>query len=64
MSTIAAPVTLADVLPAVRWRSAALVAGGALLTAAAAQISIPLGFTPCRSPARRSPCSYSARRWA
>jgi biotin transport system substrate-specific component len=37
---------LADVLPSVRWRTAALVVGGALLTAIASQIRIPLGFTP------------------
>lgn len=46
MTPMAAPLTLADLLPAVRWRNAALVVGGALLTAAAAQVSIPLGFTP------------------
>ncbi len=46
MTTTTPPMTLADTLPAVRWRDAALVLGGALLTAAAAQISIPLGFTP------------------
>ena len=38
--------TLADTLPGTRVRDAALVVGFALLTAAAAQISIPLGFTP------------------
>lgn len=37
---------LADLLPAVRWRSIALVAAGALLTALTSQIRIPLGFTP------------------
>lgn len=37
---------LSDFLPSVRFRAAALVLGGALLTAGAAQISIPLGFTP------------------
>jgi biotin transport system substrate-specific component len=46
MTTVPAPITLADALPAVRLRSAVLVVGAALLTAAAAQISIPLGFTP------------------
>ena len=34
------------VLPEVRWRDAALVIGGALLVAAAAQVRIPLPFTP------------------
>jgi biotin transport system substrate-specific component len=38
--------TLADTLPGTRVRDAVLVVGFALLTAAAAQISIPLGFTP------------------
>lgn len=38
--------TLADTLPGDRVRDAVLVVGFALLTAAAAQISIPLGFTP------------------
>lgn len=37
---------LADLIPAVWWRTMALVAGGVLLTAAASQIRIPLGFTP------------------
>lgn len=37
---------LADLAPSVRWRTAALVAAGALLTAGASQIRIPLGFTP------------------
>jgi biotin transport system substrate-specific component len=46
MTTVTPPVTLADTIPAVRWRDAALVGGGVLLTAAAAQVSIPLGFTP------------------
>lgn len=40
------PRTLADHIPAARLRTPALVLGGALLTAAAAQVSIPLGFTP------------------
>jgi biotin transport system substrate-specific component len=38
--------TLADTLPGARVRDAVLVVGFALLTALAAQISIPLGFTP------------------
>jgi len=46
MTTVTPPLTLADTLPAVRWRDAALVTGGIMLTAAAAQVSIPLGFTP------------------
>lgn len=46
MQTLSRPATLADAVPAVRFRSASLVVGGALLTAAAAQVSIPLGFTP------------------
>jgi biotin transport system substrate-specific component len=46
MTTAAAPLTLADTLPQVRYRDAALVVGGALLTALMAQISVPLGFTP------------------
>jgi len=46
MHTMTAPRTLGATLPAVWWRSAALVLGGALLTAVAAQISIPLSFTP------------------
>lgn len=37
---------LADLLPATRVRTIALVVGGALLTAAASQLRIPLGFTP------------------
>lgn len=37
---------LVDLIPAVRWRTLALVAGGVLLLAAASQIRIPLGFTP------------------
>lgn len=45
MSTTS-PLTLADTLPELRSRTATLVVGGALLTAAAAQIQIPLGFTP------------------
>jgi biotin transport system substrate-specific component len=38
--------TLADTLPGAATRDAVLVVGFALLTAGAAQISIPLGFTP------------------
>lgn len=38
--------TLADTIPGARTRDAILVVGFALLTALAAQISIPLGFTP------------------
>ena len=38
--------TLADLLPYHRVRDAVLVVGFALLTAAAAQVTIPLGFTP------------------
>src|SRR5690606_5580372 len=37
---------LADRLPAVQATTAALVVGGALLTAVASQVRIPLGFTP------------------
>jgi len=44
--TTATPLTLADTLPQVRWRTPALVVGASLLTAVAAQIKIPLGFTP------------------
>lgn len=40
------PLTLVDHLPAVRFRDPALVVGFALLTALAAQITIPLAFTP------------------
>ena len=46
MSTIAVPLTLADVLPITRWRTATIVIGAALFTAVAAQVRIPLGFTP------------------
>jgi len=38
--------TLADTLPGAATRDAVLVVGFALLTAVAAQVSIPLGFTP------------------
>jgi biotin transport system substrate-specific component len=44
--TPARPRTLGDLLPGARTRDAVLVVGFALLTALAAQISIPLGFTP------------------
>ncbi|MFT6290854.1 MAG: biotin transport system substrate-specific component [Ilumatobacter sp.] len=37
---------LADVIPTVRERTMLLVMAGALLTAAASQVKIPLGFTP------------------
>ena len=48
MSTLAArpPVLVDAFLPAVGWRDAAVVVGGALLVALAAQIEIPLPFTP------------------
>lgn len=46
MSTVAAPLTLSDLLPRVSWRSAALVVGASLLTAAAAQLKVNLPFTP------------------
>lgn len=39
-------IVMSDLLPRVRARSAVLVVGGALLTAALAQVEIPLGFTP------------------
>jgi biotin transport system substrate-specific component len=47
-ATIAVPHrrTLADTVPGTRVRDAVLIVGFALLTAGAAQISIPLGFTP------------------
>lgn len=45
-STIAAPATLADLLPASRARSAVLVVAGALLTAVAAQITFHVPWTP------------------
>lgn len=44
--TVHRPTVLADLLPALRYRSALLVISGALLTAVASQIRIPLGFTP------------------
>lgn len=46
MQTTAEIRTIAELIPASRLRTPALVVGGALLTAAAAQVSIPLGFTP------------------
>ena len=39
-------IVMSDLLPRVRARSVVLVVGGALLTAALAQVEIPLGFTP------------------
>lgn len=46
MEAIAAPTTLADLLPRVRVRTPALIIGFALLTALAAQITFPLPWTP------------------
>ena len=46
MDAVVAPQTLADLLPRVRVRTPALVIGFALLTAVAAQITIPLPWTP------------------
>lgn len=50
MSAIAPPASsprvLADLVPTWRWKTVALVAGGALLTALAAQVRIPLAFSP------------------
>ena len=46
MTAILTPRTLADTLPIGRVRVPVLVLGGAILTALAAQVSIPLGFTP------------------
>ena len=40
------PLVLGDILPKARWRDAALVIGGALLTVLGAQISIPLPNSP------------------
>lgn len=40
------PVLVDSLLPAIAWRDAIVVLGGALLVAAAAQIEIPLPFTP------------------
>lgn len=41
-----ASAVLIDLIPTLRDRTATLVVGGALLTAAASQVRIPLGFTP------------------
>lgn len=46
VATVPARPVLADLLPAVRQRTLVLVTAGALLTAVASQIRIPLGFTP------------------
>lgn len=46
LSPASRPFVLADVLPAARGRDAALVVGGAALVGLAAQLSIPLPFTP------------------
>lgn len=46
MTAVAHPLTLADLLPRTRLRTAALVVGFALLTALAAQVTFPLPFTP------------------
>lgn len=40
------PLVLGDILPKARWRDAALVVGGALLTVLGAQVSIPLPNSP------------------
>lgn len=45
-ATLTVPRILADLVPLRRSRTAVLVAGSALLTALAAQVRIPLGFTP------------------
>jgi biotin transport system substrate-specific component len=45
-TAVAQPVVLADVIPATRLRDIALVVGGALFTAACAQISIPVPGDP------------------
>lgn len=45
-SPATSPLTLADLLPRSRVRTAALVVGFALLTALAAQVTIPLAWTP------------------
>lgn len=44
--SLRAPVLVDALLPSVAWRDAAVVVAGALLVAAAAQIEIPLPFTP------------------
>ena len=46
MQTVVEARTIAGLIPQSKLRNPALVVGGALLTAAAAQVSIPLGFTP------------------
>lgn len=46
LSPASRPFVLADVLPAVRGRDAALVIGGAALVGLAAQLAVPLPFTP------------------
>jgi biotin transport system substrate-specific component len=46
MQAVAAPLTLADLVPQARLRTPALVVGFALLTAIAAQITFPLPWTP------------------
>jgi biotin transport system substrate-specific component len=46
VTAVPAPATLADLLPRTRLRTPALVVGFALLTALAAQVTIPLPFTP------------------
>ena len=45
-ATVARPAVLADLIPEARARDVALVVGGALLTAACAQISIPVPGSP------------------
>lgn len=45
-TTVTAQPVLADLFPKVRARTVVLVAAGVLLTAAASQVRIPLGFTP------------------
>ncbi len=46
MEAIAAPTTLADLVPRVRVRTPALIIGFALFTALSAQITFPLPWTP------------------
>ena len=55
-----APSTLADIIPRTPVRDGVFVVGFALLTAGAAQIVIPLGFTRCQSPGKHSPYSLPA----
>lgn len=45
-TTVTVQPVLADLLPKVRARTVVLVVAGALFTAAASQVRIPLGFTP------------------